>query len=80
MLGIFAGYRTIILAGLVLGAIGIGYLTIQRIQDTGRQELQIEQLQDQIDLRKRIDDAVRTSPTSVDAADRVLNEFLNSNR
>jgi len=80
MLNISVGYRILILVGLVLGATGIGYLTIQRIQDTGRQELQIEQLQDQIDLRKRIDDATRTSPTNVDDADRVLQQFLDSNR
>jgi hypothetical protein len=69
-----------ILAGLVLGAIGLGYLTIQWLQDTGKQELQIEQLENQIDLRRQIDEADRTSPRNATDADSLLREFLDANR
>ena len=76
----FVGLRQMILAGLVLGAIGLGYLTIQWLQDTGKQELQIEQLENQIDLRRQIDEADRTSPRNATDADSLLREFLDANR
>lgn len=79
-MSIFAGYRTPILVAVVLAVIGVGFTTIQWLRDTGKQELQIEQLQEQLDIRKRIDEADRTSPRNVDDADRLLREFLDSNR
>lgn len=55
-----------------------GYFLIQRIQDTGKQELKIEQLQEQIQTRERIDNAVRNSPSTSDGAVELLNDFINS--
>lgn len=78
-MGIFAGWKKIALVVLVLGVIGIGYTAIQWLQDTGKQELKIEQLEDQLILRRRIDEAIRTAPRDVDAADSLLREFLDSN-
>lgn len=80
MLNIFAGFRMWTLAVVVLVVIGIGYITIQRLQDSGRLDLLNEQLQEQLELRERIDEADRTSPRNVDDADRLLRDFLNSNR
>ena len=77
-MGIFAGYRNIVLAVIVLAVIGIGYTTIRWLQDTGKQELKIEQLEESLETRRRIDEAVRTAPSDVDDADSLLREFLNT--
>lgn len=79
-MGIFAGFRMWLLVVAVLVATGIGYITIQQLQDSGRLELLNEQLQEQLELRDRIDEADRTSPRDADGADSVLRDFLNSNR
>jgi hypothetical protein len=76
----FVGLRKILLAVAVLAAMWGGYKTIQYVRDTGRGELLLEQLQDQINLRREIDDADRTSPRTSDAADRLLREFYDANR
>jgi hypothetical protein len=72
------GSRQIILVVSVLVAIGIGFLMIQRIQDSGKQELQIEQLERQIEARERIDEAIISSPTNSDSARGVLQDFIDS--
>ena len=74
-----AGYRKLILVGLVLGALGLGYLTIQWLQDTGKQELKLELLEQDLNTRERIDNAVRNSPTGRDDALGVLREFNSNN-
>jgi hypothetical protein len=76
----FVGLRKMLLAVAVLVAMWGGYKAIQYIQDTGRGELLLEQLQEQINLRREIDEADRTSPRDADAADSLLREFYNSNR
>jgi len=64
----------IALLGLTTG----GYFLTQRLQDIGRQELQIEELEQDLETRRRIDDAVRNTPSDTDGSIGVLNEFLNS--
>jgi hypothetical protein len=76
----FVGLRKTLLVVAVLAAMWGGYKTIQYVQDTGRGELLLEQLQEQINLRREIDDADRTSPRTSDAADRLLREFYDTNR
>lgn len=53
---------TVFLAGLIL------FATIQYIRWDERDKLQKDQLQQQIETRKRVDDAVRNSPSDVDDA------------
>ena len=76
----FVGLRRALLAVAVLVAMWGGYKTIQYVQNTGRGELLLEQLQEQINLREEIDEADRTSPRDSDAADSLLREFYDSNR
>jgi hypothetical protein len=76
----FVGLRRVLLAVAVLVAMWGGYKAIQYIQDTGRGELLLEQLQEQINLRREIDEADRTSPRTSDDADRLLREFYDANR
>lgn len=71
------GFQKIALVAGVLGVLGVGYLTIQWLQDTGKQELKIEVLEESLQTRERIDDAVRNSPTGRDNAIGVLNDFIN---
>lgn len=61
------------LSGLIIG----GYFLTQQLKDSGKQELQIEQLRDQLEIRERIDDAIRNSPTTSDGAVELLNDFIN---
>lgn len=68
-----------ILTGLLgLGVTIGGYFLIQRLQDIGRQDLQIERLEQDLQKRGRIDDAIRNTPTGRDGAVGVLNDFLNT--
>lgn len=53
---------TVSLVGLIL------FGTIQYIRWDERDKLQKDQLQQQIETRKRVDDAVRNSPSDVDDA------------
>ena len=67
------------LIGTVLLVVTIGgYFLTQRLQDIGRQELQIEQLEQGIETRKRIDDAIRNTPSDRDGSVGVLDDFLRS--
>lgn len=72
--------QTKIMVGLVilLALTSGGYFLIQQIQDSGKTELEIETLRDQIETRERIDDAVRNSPTTSDDSRSVLRDFLDS--
>lgn len=55
-----------------------GYFVTQRLQGIGRQEVQIEKLEQNLQIRNRIDDAVRNAPAGRDDSIGVLNDFLNS--
>lgn len=66
------GLKRIVYVGLVFGAITAGWVLIQRIQDSGKAELKIEQLETNIRVRNQIDEGVRTSPRDVDSALRLL--------
>ena len=70
--------KAIIFVVVTLIAAGSIYATIQWLQDTGRQEIQVKQLETEIETRKNIDEAIRTSPRGADDADSLLREFLNS--
>lgn len=67
-----AGSRQIVYAVLVFGAIIAGWTLIQRIQDSGRADLKIEQLETNIQVREAIDEGIRTAPRDVDSALRLL--------
>lgn len=64
-------------AALLVVTIG-GYLMTQHIKTIGQQELQIKQLQDSLQTRKRIDAAIRNAPSDRDGSLRVLDDFLSS--
>ena len=66
----FAGLQTklAVAAGTVLVAILLGWWLIHFIQDTGKTELKLENLQEQIEVRRQIDDAIRTAPRDVESA------------
>ena len=55
-----------------------GYFLTQRLQDIGRQELQIEKLEENLQIRNRIDAATRNAPVVRDGSIGVLNDFLDS--
>jgi hypothetical protein len=55
-----------------------GYFAIQHIKTIGKQELQIEKLQEDLQIRRRVDAAIRTAPSDRDGSLRVLDDFLNS--
>jgi hypothetical protein len=55
-----------------------GYLMTQYIKTIGKQELQIEKLEQGIQTRKRIDAAIRNAPSDRDGSVRVLEGFLKS--
>ena len=62
---------------LLVATIG-GYFVIQRIKTIGQQELQIEKLEEDLQIRKKVDAAIRNAPSDRDGSIRVLDDFLNS--
>ena len=58
-------------------AAGTLYLVVQYIQDSGKQEDQLENLTDQLRLREQIDESVRTSPRDVQSAIELLRRRQN---
>ena len=62
---------------LLVATIG-GYLMIQHIKTIGQQELQIEKLEQDLQIRKKVDAAIRNAPSDRDGSIRVLNDFLRS--
>lgn len=67
---IFAGLQTKVVVGVatVLAVILLVLWMIHFIQDTGRTELRLETLQEQIEVRRQIDDAISTAPRDVESA------------
>jgi hypothetical protein len=64
-------------AALLIVTIG-GYFVTQRIKTIGQQELQIEKLEEDLQIRKRVDAAIRNAPSDRDGSIRVLDDFLRS--
>ena len=62
----------------LLAATTGGYFLIQYIQDTGRQEVKVENLEQTIQTRSRIDAAIRNAPVDRDGSVGVLTDFLQS--
>lgn len=60
------------LSTLIIG----GYWMIQQLKDIGRQEVQIENLQENLETREKIDEAVRNTPTDRNGSLGVLTDFL----
>lgn len=65
------------LAILLLLTLG-GYYLTQELRNSGKTELQIETLREQIETRERIDDAIRNSPTTSGDSRSLLTNFINS--
>ena len=70
--------KVYLIAAALLVATTVGYLMTQHIKTIGQQELKIEQLEQNLQTRKRIDAAIRNAPSSRDDSIRVLDDFLNS--
>ena len=70
--------KAYLIAAALLVATTVGYLMIQHIKTIGQQELQIEQLQNGLETRKKIDAAIRNAPSDRDGSLRVLDDFLSS--
>ena len=62
---------------LLVATIG-GYFTIRYIQNTGRQEVQIEKLEENLQIRNRVDAAIRNAPVGRNESIGVLDDFLRS--
>jgi hypothetical protein len=65
-------------AAVLLVVTTVGYLMTQHIKTIGQQELQIEQLQNSLETRKKIDAAIRNAPSDRNGSLRVLDDFLSS--
>ena len=70
--------KAYLIAAALLVATTVGYLMIQHIKTIGQQELQIEQLQNGLETRKKIDAAIRNAPSDRNGSLRVLDDFLSS--
>ena len=70
--------KAYLIAAALLVATTVGYLMTQHIKTIGQQELQIEQLQNGLETRKKIDAAIRNAPSDRDGSLRVLDDFLSS--
>ena len=70
--------KVYLIAAALLVATTVGYLMTQHIKTIGQQELQIEQLQNGLETRKKIDAAIRNAPSDRNGSLRVLDDFLSS--
>lgn len=70
--------KVYLLGTALLVVITGGYFAIQYIQDIGRQEIQIEKLEENLQIRNRVDAAIRNAPVSRDESIGVLDDFLRS--
>ena len=78
MMSIIAGSKWTIPVVLVLV---VGLIVFGLIQYGGNIESernQVERLEQEVETRERIDEAIRNTPTDTDGARRLLNEFLQS--
>lgn len=72
------GLRMVIPAAIVLVVGVISWFLIQYGENTQAREQEVQQLQNQIETRERIDEAIRRTPTDTDGARGVLSDFLDS--
>ena len=70
--------KVYLLGTALLVAITGGYFVIQYIQNTGRQEVQIEKLEENLQIRNRVDAAIRNAPVGRNESVGVLDDFLRS--
>jgi len=73
----FVSQKLMFLVGGVFLAGLIGWGVIHFIQDTGRTEEKLENLQDQLEIREQIDEAITDAPTGVDDAIELLQRRQN---
>ena len=72
--------KVYLIGAALLVATTAGYFVIQHIKTIGRQEVKIEQLQQDLQIRRRVDAAIRNAPTDRDGSVRVLDDFLRSRK
>lgn len=70
--------RIYVIVAIVLVLSGVGFFVTRSLVDTGRKEVQIETLTEQIQIRREIDEAVRDTPPGRDGAIGVLRDFIGS--
>jgi hypothetical protein len=70
--------KVYVIGTALLVATTVGYFAIQHIKTIGKQELQIEKLQEDLQIRRRVDAAIRNAPSDRDGSLRVLDDFLSS--
>jgi len=67
------------LTGIVLLVVTIsGYFVTQQLKTIGQQEQQIETLQEDQEIRRKVDAAIRNAPNDRDGSIGVLDDFLSS--
>jgi hypothetical protein len=66
----------LILLGILISTLTVAG-TIHYIRNTGRSAEKVENLQNQVIVRERIDESIRRAPRDVDAALRLLRERQN---
>lgn len=66
--------------GVVSAVILISWLLIQYGASTQEQGQEIQRLQGNIQTMERIDEAIRNTPSNVDGANSLLDQFLDSRR
>jgi len=72
------GLKRLIPVGIVLVVGLISWLLIQYGENTQAREQEVQQLQNQIETRERIDEAIKRTPADTDGARGVLSDFLDS--
>jgi hypothetical protein len=72
------GLKRLIPAGIVLAVGVIFWALIQYGENTQAREQEVQQLQNQVETRNQIDEAIRRTPTDPDGARGVLSDFLDS--
>lgn len=64
-----------LLGGLLL--VGLLWLGVSFIKDSGRTEVELDTLKDQLELRESIDENIRNAPIDVDSAIELLRRRQN---
>ena len=64
-------------AALLIAIVG-GYWMTQQLKTIGKQEEQIEGLQEDQEIRRKVDAAIRNAPSDRDGSIGVLDDFLQS--
>jgi len=72
------GLKRLIPVGIVLVVGLISFFLIQYGENTQAREQEVQQLQNQIETRDKIDEAIKRTPTDTDGARGLLSDFLGS--